>query len=108
MLEDGPECDAADILSEAPTGFINNDVAHLGPGGAFGELALITEKPRMATIKALKRTHCITISRSDYQNTLKEIEKRHIGEMVNFLRNIPVFSTLSRTWLQNKMIQFLK
>lgn len=65
MVTDGPYCDPIELLSRPPSGLgmVNNDVAHLGPGGSFGELALVQEKPRMATIKAIKRCHFATLSR---------------------------------------------
>ncbi|MBM3584408.1 MAG: cyclic nucleotide-binding domain-containing protein [Alphaproteobacteria bacterium] len=36
-------------------------LGHVGPGGVFGEMALIDETPRMATATALGSTTCVVI-----------------------------------------------
>ena len=51
-----------------------NDVAHLRPGASFGELALIKNKPRAATIRCLKHCEFAVIARSDFKRVLGSIE----------------------------------
>ena len=48
----------------------NVDIARLEGGGSFGESCLIDGKPRMATVKGLKRTHCIILSKKLYNQAL--------------------------------------
>ncbi len=43
------------------------EVAQLGPGKSFGELALIQNKPRMATIKCIEGTTFATLDKYDYE-----------------------------------------
>jgi CRP-like cAMP-binding protein len=44
----------------------------LGPGEFFGELALLTDQPRQARIRAKTPVRCLAISRSDFSKLLKE------------------------------------
>lgn len=44
----------------------------LGPGEFFGELALLTDHPRNARIRAKTPVRCLAISRVDFSKLLKE------------------------------------
>jgi len=44
----------------------------LGPGEFFGELALLTDQPRQARIRAKTPVRCLAISRTDFSKLLKE------------------------------------
>jgi len=44
----------------------------LGPGEFFGELALLTDQPRLARIRAKTPVRCLAISRMDFLKLLKE------------------------------------
>lgn len=50
-------------------------VKELGDGSAFGELALLNNKPRLATIKCLKETYVATLSKENFNKILKEHEE---------------------------------
>jgi CRP-like cAMP-binding protein len=43
-----------------------------GPGEFFGELALLTDHPRNARVRAKTPVRCIAISRSDFAKLLQE------------------------------------
>ena len=43
-----------------------------GPGEFFGELALLTDHPRNARVRAKTPVKCLAISRSDFQKLLEE------------------------------------
>ncbi|HEX5938099.1 MAG TPA: cyclic nucleotide-binding domain-containing protein [Actinomycetota bacterium] len=43
-----------------------------GPGEFFGELALLTDHPRNARVRAKTAVKCLAISRSDFQKLLEE------------------------------------
>jgi len=44
----------------------------LGPGEFFGELALLTDQPRIARIRAKTLVRCLAISRTDFSKLLQE------------------------------------
>lgn len=58
LLTDGPYVNPVNLLEIG-----NVDIARLEGGGSCGELCLIDGKPRMATVKALKRTHFFILNK---------------------------------------------
>ena len=48
------------------------DVGELGPGDFFGELALLTDAPRNATVTAVTPLEAIVLSRKEFEATLAE------------------------------------
>ena len=54
------------------------EVAHLGPGQSFGELALLNNEPRQATITCETECHFAIINKEEYDRVLKKIETREI------------------------------
>ena len=95
LFSDGNEINPIELIDP---GFI--EIARLEAGGSFGELALIDGKPRMATIKCLKRCHFLVLSKKEYLKSLDEIKSKKKGLLVNYLRNnIPIFNKLTRTYL---------
>ncbi|MFP3868415.1 MAG: cyclic nucleotide-binding domain-containing protein [Desulfobacteraceae bacterium] len=51
---------------------IRTELAVLGPGAYFGELALVTNQPRTASVEALEDTRLIEISRSEFDQLLDD------------------------------------
>lgn len=47
-------------------------IARLGPGSCIGELSIIDEEPRSASVKTVRDSRLISISRRDFLLTLKE------------------------------------
>lgn len=60
-------------------------VAKLNDGASFGELALIDNKPRTATIRCLKNCHFIILSRHDYERILGTIVRKLHLDRIAFL-----------------------
>ena len=48
------------------------EVAQLGPGESFGELALITGEPRFGYVETLEETHIIIIRKDMFEHILRE------------------------------------
>jgi voltage-gated potassium channel len=44
----------------------------LGPGDFFGELAILTDHPRIARVRAKTAVRCLAISRTDFGKLLRE------------------------------------
>ena len=74
-------------------------MAILSEGAAFGELALIYDKPRMATIKCVERSHFIVLTKQEYNTAINEIDRRKTNDLINFIKMLPVFKKLSRSKL---------
>lgn len=46
-------------------------LAQMGPGEIFGEMAMIDDSPRSATVRALEATECVGLRRSDFMAELQ-------------------------------------
>lgn len=57
---------------EASVSVDGNEVATIGPGDHFGELALISEGERTATVTATTRLRCLVIAFWDFRRFAKE------------------------------------
>ncbi len=66
IIEDGQ----VEILVEQPGGQIQV-VGTRGPGTIIGEMAIVDDAPRTATVKALKNCKMLEISRGDFSRRLK-------------------------------------
>lgn len=47
----------------------------------------------------MTNSHFMVLSKNDYNRVIGKIERRTYNDKINFLRNIPVFSLLTRTSL---------
>lgn len=89
------EEDMATVLMRKPTaeGFscyhegsqFGKQVGFCGPGKLIGELALLNSQPRSATIKCVKDTEFLVISRRAFDQVLKDDIKRAESQKVDFL-----------------------
>lgn len=77
------------------------EVVKLTWGEYFGELALQDNRPRLATIKCLTDCNFGTISKDTYIRCLSKIEEKIKTRNIQFLSEIPYFSTLSKNHLGN-------
>jgi len=74
-------------------------VVQLKAGKSFGELALINNKPRAATIRCATECYFAVVSKADYDSLLKKIEMKKEKRFVDFLESLPFFSNQSRVAL---------
>ncbi len=49
-------------------------LATIGPGGVFGEMALVDDKPRMATAKVIEGATIITVTKAMFEAKLKKTD----------------------------------
>jgi len=73
-------------------------------GASFGEMALIKNQPRNASIIALERCGMIYIEKNDYTKIVKDIEEQRINrELASFKQFYPIF----RYWPPSKCFRLL-
>ena len=74
------------------------------PGSSFGEMALIKNEPRNASIIALERCVMIYIEKNDYTKIVKDIEEQRINkELASFKLNYPFL----KYWPPSKCFRLL-
>ena len=71
------------------------ELTTLEAGRCFGELSLMNNAPRDATIIAKETSYFLTISNEDFQTQIKRKEKLYKEVMVEFFKNVPYFSFMS-------------
>jgi len=88
----------------------NNDaVASLGPGTIFGELALLNDKPRNATISCAKDCAFLVMEKSDFDTLLKADMKRAKEKKLEFVRSVvPGARNLTPEIIDKMMYYFVK
>jgi CRP/FNR family transcriptional regulator, cyclic AMP receptor protein len=56
---------------------IETDLSRLGPGDSFGEMALLTQKPRSANAQTLEETQLLVLAKDQFDRVLKRPVKLH-------------------------------
>lgn len=67
------------------------EVLTLNSGDSFGELALLKNQPRAASILCADDVYLATLDKKDYLKILGEYASKKLEEMVKFLSNLPAF-----------------
>ena len=76
---------------------INNDKkAILKEGDSFGELALLHDTPRTATIRSITNVALWILDRENFKQVLQELNMQNYIENKVFIDSVPLFSTLSQ------------
>ncbi|CAG9326994.1 unnamed protein product [Blepharisma stoltei] len=95
--------DSIDILnvvsteeSEVDDGLI--EIARIGAGQSFGEMALINDKPRNATVQCLEKTVLAKLSKEDYQ-IAGSVHEKTMNEKIDLLRSLPQFANWTKVSL---------
>eukprot|EP00455_Lapot_gusevi_P027088 TRINITY_DN2864_c0_g1_i9.p1 TRINITY_DN2864_c0_g1~~TRINITY_DN2864_c0_g1_i9.p1 ORF type:complete len:799 (+),score=343.37 TRINITY_DN2864_c0_g1_i9:177-2573(+) len=70
-------------------------VAQRGPGTSFGELALLYNSPRAATITATANSVVWAIDRIPFRRILMKVSTKKLEEYENFLSHVPDISSLT-------------
>jgi CRP/FNR family cyclic AMP-dependent transcriptional regulator len=74
-----------EILIKDKDGKHQLKVAEMGPGDIFGEMALITNAKRSATVRAVEDCTLTVISRDEVEGKIKRIEDNAIRALINVL-----------------------
>lgn len=67
------------------------DTSRLATGQSFGEMALLDDTPRAATIVAIKDCYMAVLDRHNFKQCLAKIENREKNKKIDFLKNLPIF-----------------
>ncbi|OMJ65899.1 hypothetical protein SteCoe_37455 [Stentor coeruleus] len=78
----------------------------LKEGDFFGELALINNKPRTATVEAAEVCYLAVVSKKDFKKILCTDAVKSLEERVTFLKSLPAFTDVSKLSLQKFVYNF--
>lgn len=100
------ESEYVPLLRDSKNGFapLERLFGTMEKGMAFGETAMNLEnRKKFYHAIALTETWVLQIQKFDFENVVKEVEKKLVNEKVIFLKTIPEFGSigLSRTKLVN-------
>lgn len=82
------------------------EVAVLSDGQSFGELALISNKPRAASIKTKSNCYFAVLNKEDYQNVYGVIERNHLNKKIDLLKSWIQLRDLTRDTLSKMTYYF--
>ncbi len=96
LIEVGGSGDEFYIVVEGRVGVHSADteIAQLGPGQYFGEMSLVDNRPRSASVTALDTSHLIAITRDDFYEILRADSVMAVKLLWNFIQTL---SSLVRT-----------
>ena len=100
------------VVKEADNEFIEIEVDKLlkvdtlMKGSAFGELALISDRPRAATIIADQRTSLLVIKKYQFKRILGEVSERRLFSKIRYLQSLNYFSGWSKSALTKISLYF--
>ena len=80
---------------------VQKNMGELTDGDFFGELALIYNIPRTATITALTETTLIRIDRHPFNRYLKHLFEGQLEDQIEFMQLCPIFSKMPKNLLIN-------
>lgn len=75
------------------------NVKTMKSGDSFGELALVNNSPRAATIKCETDCSFAVIHKPDYDNFIKKLHNKMTQKDINFFNKLPIF----KHWTTNQI-----
>lgn len=79
------------VDNTVPDNLVLTEVKILRAGTTFGELALISKKPRAATIICKEDCNLGVLEKKDFNSILKYNEERKLIEEMNFFADLNIF-----------------
>lgn len=79
-----------------------------GRGDSFGEIALLKNKARSATVICTKDTKFATLSRKTYLKILGNQQKKELKEIVKFFRNFRIFQHIKSSSIEKMRYQMVR
>ncbi|KAL4488424.1 hypothetical protein ABPG72_019274 [Tetrahymena utriculariae] len=86
-------------------------VKEIEAGNAFGELALLNNKPRLATIVCHENCQFAILEKEDFSKILKDIEEKLLDKEISLLANLHIFqgwnkNLLKQLYLNSQKVKF--
>jgi CRP-like cAMP-binding protein len=78
----------------------------LKAGASFGELGLLRGIPRTATVVCREATILAVLSKEDFDLIVSSSEASRLSEIVDFLKRVPIFQTMSKAALYKLSYSF--
>ena len=82
------------------------EVVQLNVGQSFGEIALINDVTRTASIKALSHCSFAVLGREEYEKVLKRLEQKCHQKKIDFFINLPFIGHWTRTQISKLTYSF--
>jgi len=76
-------------------------VSKLVKGECFGELALMHDAPRAATIRAIEKSKVWTLERSNFRRAVTDAKKKMRKQRLGWLKEVELFKCLNETQLHD-------
>ena len=86
---------------------LTHEVNTLSSGQYFGELALIYDSPRTATVQALSSCHIAVLEKEDYDEILADEDVQDLESFIVTLSQCPMFAHWTKMSLR-KMSYYFK
>lgn len=67
----------------------------LGPGDSFGELALLHDSPRSASVATLEKVSMWGLDRKSFRMAVESVNAQNYKENQHFIESVPLFSILT-------------
>jgi len=96
MIVQGEDGDELYVIDRGNFDVIIDDskVASLGRGNCCGELALLYDAPRNATVRATEDSTVWTVQRADFRNALQTMYQKKDAAHMGLLRQLEIFHSL--------------
>jgi cGMP-dependent protein kinase 1 len=88
------------VLGMAEVLVNGNRVNTLSEGTGFGEIALMHDTPRTATVKTLTPAHLWGIDRTQFKSIIEQMNASNYQENKNFIESVSVFSILKPSQIE--------
>jgi CRP-like cAMP-binding protein len=75
------------------------EIGILYAGSSFGELALISDKPRSASVQARERSSFLVLTKTDFKKILGSMSENKLLNQVKFLQRVHYFQNWSKSSL---------
>ena len=80
---------------------VKKDIGELHSGNSFGELSLLENKPRIASIICKSDCHFAILDKESYNKILYDYQKYQLNTKVEFLNKLEPFKHLVKSVMQN-------